>query len=327
MTQLPGQPRQYDVITFGDMCVDLVLTGQDVTPAFGQVEKLIGDYTLEMGGSCNIFACQCARLGLRTAVLGRVGDDHFGRLIIDRLAGAGVDTRYVLVDPDRKTGIGVALCPPGDRAVLTFLGTINAVYPEDITDDILASTQHVHHGSFYLHTNLLPAIPDVFRHARGMGVSTSLDTNWDPQNRWEGGLEEILPYTNLFMPNDEEALRIYDRLSNQTLPQDYRQSSAQLLPLAARHFLDQGVACVTIKAGREGAFLFTQEGSLHGALQPVTGGDSIGAGDSFDAGFLAGWLRGFGVEKCLAFGLACGRSVAARAGGLAGQLTWKDVYP
>jgi sugar/nucleoside kinase (ribokinase family) len=297
-----------------------------VTPQFGQVEKLVDDYTLELGGSCNIFACQCARLGLRTAVLGRVGDDSFGHLILRRLAELGVDTRHVLVDPRLKTGIGVALCPPGNRAILTYMGTINAVYPHDISDAILASTRHVHHGSFYLHTNLLPAIPAVFQRAHALGASTSLDTNWDPQEAWSGGLDQILPHTDLFMPNDQEALRIFQALSGQFAPSppaavmDTRSFQA-----AARYFLDLGVQSVTVKAGSQGAALFSQELSLHGAVQPVSGGDSIGAGDSFDAGFLAGWLRGLAPQECLAIGLACGRSVAAQVGGLAGQLSWEEA--
>jgi sugar/nucleoside kinase (ribokinase family) len=315
---LPLAGKPYDVITFGDMCVDLILTGQDVSPQFGQVEKLVDDYTLEMGGSCNIFACQCAKLGLRTAVLGRVGEDSFGRLILRRLQEAGVDTRFVIVDPALKTGIGVALCPPGDRAILTYMGTINAVYPQDIIDEILSSTRHIHHGSFYLHTNLLPAVPEIFRRARALGATTSIDTNWDPADVWEGRLDEILPSTDVFMPNDQEAQRIYRRLSGS-------KTEAPSFDEAARFFLDRGTGCVTIKAGKQGALVYTGDQTLRGQVEPVSGGDSIGAGDSFDGGFLAGWLRGLPAEECLRIGMACGRSVAAQIGGLAGQPDWKDV--
>ena len=317
----PNQPKMYDVITFSDMCVDLILTGPDVSPEFGQIEKLIDDYTLELGGSCNLFACQCAKLGLRTAVLGRVGDDSFGRLILHRLQEAGVDTRHVIIDPARKTGIGVALCPPGDRAILTYMGTINAVYPEDVTDELLASTRHIHHGSFYLHTHLLPAIPDIFQRAHQLGVTTSLDTNWDPANCWEGNLDRILPHTNVFMPNDQEALQIFQNLLKTAVPgQNVSNHDGDLLS-AARYFLSQGVQCVTIKAGKQGASIYTNDQVLDGQVQPVTGGDSIGAGDSFDGGFLVGWLRGYSLEKCLEIGLACGCSVASQIGGLAGQPT------
>jgi sugar/nucleoside kinase (ribokinase family) len=302
-------PR-YDVLTFSDMCVDLILSGPDVTPQFGQVEKLIDDYTLEMGGSCNIFACQCAKLGLKTAVFGRVGSDSFGRLVLDRLDECGVDTSLVIVDPARKTGIGVALCPPGDRAILTYMGTINAIYPEDITPQVLSLARHIHHGSFYLHTNLLEAVPDIFRSARSLRCTTSLDPNWDPAEEWQANLAQILPHTSIFMPNDQEALRI----SRQAAPEQ-----------AAQFFLDQGVSMVTIKAGANGAAAYAPGNQWQRAAVPVKLGDSIGAGDSFDAGFLAGWLRGMPVDDCLRIAAACGSSVASRVGGLAGQLRWEDV--
>jgi sugar/nucleoside kinase (ribokinase family) len=316
----PKQQKLYDIVTFSDMCVDLILTGRDVTPEFGQREKLIDDYMVELGGSCNLFACQCAKLGLRTAVVGRVGDDGFGELILQRLEEAGVDTRYVIVDKTLKTGLGVALCPPGDRAILTYLGTINAVYPEDVTDALLASTRHIHHGSFYLHTHLLPVMAEVFRRAQGLGVTTSLDTNWDPQDRWEGDLDQVLPHTDIFMPNDQEALRIYRSLAGQ----EPRNDEGGLV-MAARDFLNRGVRYVAIKAGEQGASIYSRDQVQYGKVQPATGGDSIGAGDSFDAGFLAGWLRGYALEKCLEIGMACGRAVASQIGGLAGQPTWGAV--
>lgn len=309
MTSKPDRAI-FDVITFGDMCVDLIMTGPDVTPEFGQVEKLVEDYTLEMGGSCCIFACQAARMGLRTAVFGRVGDDSFGRLILQRLQDCGVDTRYVIVDPARKTGLGLALCPPGDRAILTYMGTINAVYPEDVTDELLASARHVHHGSYYLHTNLLPAVPEIFRRARALGLTTSLDTNWDPADRWDGGLDRVLAYTDVFMPNEQEALRISRRAS---------------VEQAASRFLEQGVKLVTVKAGERGAQVYSPGGVIERGAEPVSGGDSVGAGDSFDAGFIAGWLRGLPLEACLRLGVTCGSAVAARVGGLAGQPAWEEI--
>jgi ribokinase len=300
----------YDVITFGDLCVDLIITGADVTPQFGQVEKLVENYTLEMGGSCSIFACQAARLGLRTAILGRVGPDSFGQLIIERMQQAGVDTRFVTIDPTIKTGMGIALCPPGDRAILTYMGSVNVLTPADVSDDLLASAGHLHHGSYYLHTGLRPGIPDIFARAKRLGLSTSLDTNWDPDETWNGGLAQVLSLTDVFMPNDQEALRI---------------SHLSGLDEAAESFLRQGVKVVTIKAVAKGARVYTPAARLERPVNPVSGGDSIGAGDSFDAGFLAGWLRNLPLERCLEIGMACGRSVASKIGGLAGQLRWREV--
>ena len=293
------------MLTFSDMCVDLIMTGSDVTPQFGQVEKLVDDYLLELGGSCNIFACQASALGLRTGVFGRVGKDVFGDLILDRLRERGVSTDRVQIDPALKTGIGVALCPAGDRAILTYMGTIDAVYPADVTDELLRSTRHLHHASYYLHRNLRPAVPGIFRRAKELGLTTSLDTNWDPEEQWGAELEMILPYTDVFFPNREEAFRI---------------SRTTTLDAAAAFYLGRGVKVLAVKGGSSGSWVYTPDRSIAREVTPVTRGDSVGAGDSYDAGFLAGWLRGLTLERCLDIATACGRSVAGARGGLAGQL-------
>lgn len=297
---------EFDLLTFGDLCVDLVISGEDVTPQFGQVEKLVDAYELEMGGSCSIFACQAARLGLRTIVLGKVGEDDFGRLILRRLGECGVDLRHVETDPALKTGLSVALCPPGDRAILTYIGTIAVLEEKDVSDALLASARHLHHGSHFLHSGLRPAMGRIFQRARALGLTTSLDTNWDPEDRWEG-IAGLLPLCDVAFPNEEEALRI---------------SGAHNLEEAAAWFLARGVSILALKLGKQGARIYTREGQvLSQAAIPVSGGDSIGAGDSFDAGFLTGWLSGLPLERSLEIAMACGRGVASRIGGLAGQLT------
>jgi ribokinase len=304
--------KAYDIVTFGDMCVDLLLTGGDVTPQFGQVERLVDDYTLEMGGSCCIFACQAAKLGLRVGILGRVGADDFGQLMVRRLGESGVDTRHVVVDPCLKTGLSVALCRDDDRAILTYMGSICAIAPEEVTDNFLGSARHLHHGSYFLHTRLRPQIAAIFRRAQSLGLSTSLDTNWDPAEQWNSELHKLLPLTDIVFPNDQEALRM---------------SRCADLDEATAWFGTQGVRIITIKRGAAGAEL--HDGQEHHQLTttPVDSGDSVGAGDSFDAGFLAGWLRGLSLTECLRIACDCGRSVAARIGGLQGQLTWDDVAP
>ena len=141
--------RNYDIITVGDMCVDLVVDLGQTEPQFGQAEQWVPDYTVEMGGSACIFACQAAKLGLRVAVVGRVGDDAFGQLAVRGLAESGVDTGHIMVDPGLKTGLGLALCrAAGDRAILTYAGSINAMYPADLTDDLLARARHLHYCSY-----------------------------------------------------------------------------------------------------------------------------------------------------------------------------------
>jgi ribokinase len=307
---LDATGKEYDIITFGDMCVDLVITSADVVPRFGQVEKLVEHYELEMGGSCNIFACQAAKLGLRVGILGRVGDDNFGHLILRRLSECGVDTRHVLIDPKLKTGLGVALCQEDDRAILTYTGSLNAIFPGDVTDEFLASARHLHHGSFFLHTNLRSHIPAIFQRAHALGLTTSLDTNWDPDEKWNSTLSAALRLTDIFMPNDQEARYI---------------SRTKSVEEAIRIFRDSGIPVTVIKQGTAGATASYTGERYTCVLPKATGGDSIGAGDSFDAGFLTGWLYGLPIEHCLQIGSHCGREVASQTGGLRGQPDWKTV--
>ncbi len=301
--------RPYDLITFGDLCVDLIMTGEDVVPEFGQVEKLVDDYHLEMGGSCSIFACQAARLGMRVALLGRVGPDSFGELIIDSMQSAGVDTRFVIVDPSYKTGMGIALTTGNDRAILTYLGALNAIEASDIPDGFLEFAHHLHHGSFFLHSRLRPHIPAIFRRAKDLGLTISLDTNWDPAEEWGSDLADIFPLVDIFFPNEQEALRI---------------TECNDLAGAADRLQSLGVALTAIKRGEQGAVLFTGEGTFSCQIEPAPpGGDGIGAGDSFDAGFLSAWLHGMSYEQCLQLGCFCGRMVAAAVGGVRGQPDWE----
>jgi sugar/nucleoside kinase (ribokinase family) len=301
--------REFDIITFADACVDLIVTG-DVVPRFGQVEKLVDDYLLEMGGSCCIFACQAAKLGLRVSILGRVGEDDFGRLILRRLDESGVDIRSMIVDPSMKTGLGIALCQGDDRAILTYMGTISALTPQDVTDELLASARHLHHGSFYLHTQLRPSIPEIFRRARKLGLTTSLDTNWDPEEQWDSNLADVLTVTDICMLNEEEARRI---------------SHTTHLGDAIKRLREMGTSIVALKRGPEGARVSRGTEAYERSVSVVTGGDSVGAGDSFDAGFLAGWLRDMPLDQCLDIACFCGRSVAAAIGGVEGQPTWEMV--
>lgn len=303
--------RQYDVITFGDTCVDLVIAGDDVTPRFGQVEKLVDDYALELGGSCCIFACQAAKLGLRVGILGKVGDDGFGHLILRRLEECGVDIRHMIVDPSVRTGLGIALCQGGDRAILTYMGSICSLGPADVTDTFLASSRHLHHGSFFLHTGLQLHMPTIFRQAKALGLTTSLDTNWDPNEQWNSTLANLLPLADVFMPNEQEALRI---------------SRCSILEGAVEWLQVRGVGLITVKLGADGAMMYDGQEMHEREVQPAEkGGDDVGAGDSFDAGFLAGWLRGLPVDKCLDIACHCGRSVAGAIGGVRGQPTWETM--
>lgn len=242
--------------------------------------------------------------------MGCVGDDIFGEVVIRRLMEWGVDTSYVRIDPNIKTGMGIALCQNNDRAILTYLGSLNAVDPTDVTDDILSLARHLHHGSYFLHTRLRPHIPTIFTRARKLGLSISLDTNWDPDEKWGKELAEILSMVDIFMPNERELQGITD--------------GKDLADCISR-IHQMGTPLITIKQGEKGALVSDGSSVKRCSVKPASGGDSIGAGDSFDAGFLAGWLRNLPIEQSLKIGCECGRLVAGAIGGIVGQPTWEEV--
>ena len=297
----------FDLLVLGDVNPDLVLRG-DVEPAFGQVEKLVDEADLLIGGSGAIVACGAARLGLRTAIAGVVGDDLFGRFMLDALKERGVDTAGVVVDPAQRTGLTVVLSKPGgDRAMLTHTGAI-ASLTADAVD--VCTARHLHVASLFLQTALEPGLPDLLRAARAAGSTTSIDPNWDPAERWDGGLGELLPLTDLFLPNGEEAMRIADRDD----PRDAARALAAEGPLVA------------VKLGADGA-LAARGGELVTVAAPagIEPLDTTGAGDSFDAGVLSGLLQGFTVERMLELGCACGALSTRAAGGTAAQPTLEEA--
>lgn len=294
--------KPFDLIVVGDVNADLILSG-DVTPAFGQVEKLLDDASLVVGGSATIFAFGAARLGMRVAFIGKVGDDVFGRFMLDALETRGIDTASVVRDPVVKTGLTVILSRGHDRAMLTHAGTIGALRYDEIDLELFSLARHVHMGSYYLLENLLPDVPRLFAEARRRGCTVSLDTNYDPSERWDSGIGETLRHVDIFLPNETELARIA-RTDN------WR---------SALHKLAQTVPTVVAKLGAGGAAV--QQGSqfVHQPVLPVDVVDTTGAGDSFDAGFIYGHLAGWPLERTLAMAMACGACSTRAAGGTAAQ--------
>lgn len=293
----------YDVLVLGELNADLILRG-DVAPAWGQAEKLLDDASFVLGSSSAIFACGAARLGLRVAFAGVVGDDMVGRFCREQLAAAGVDAAGVVVDPAWRTGMTVILQKPDDRAMLTHLGAIAALSPRHISPELLRQARHLHVGSYWLQAALQPGLPAIFREARRRGASTSLDTNWDPAERWTG-IDELLAETDVLLPNEAEACGMSGEPTWERA----------LDRLAAR------VPLVAVKRGGDGAAAARgAERASCGAPQ-VEVVDAVGAGDSFDAGLVCGVLAGWPLERCLRLGVACGALSTRAAGGTAAQPT------
>jgi ribokinase len=296
-----------DVLTVSDMCTDLVVTG-NVRPAFHQVEQIVGDYSLELGGSANIFASQLVKLGAHVGVVGYVGADVFGEFVLRELQQIGVDITHVKKHSSLKTGIGIALVQNDDRAILTYLGSIDATQAHDLEESLFHSCRHWHIASYFLLRHLRSYWPQWIRKCRKAGLTTSLDTNWDPDNQWEG-VTDLLPYIDVFLPNEAEACSLTGEAD---------------VWRAAKALAKMGPLTV-VKCGENGAIAVkgNQTWQIKGSdLQksPLSLVDSIGAGDSFDAGFMRAWLLGHEVHSSLQLAHRCALSSLNCKGGIRGQL-------
>ena len=297
-----------DLLVLGDANPDLVLTG-DVDPAFGQAERLVDEAHLTVGGSGAIVATGAARLGLRVGFCGVVGDDPFGRFLRDELDRRGVDVGGLLLDAARPTGVTVVLARPTDRAILTHAGTIADLRTDLIDPARLERARHVHVSSYFLQQSLAPELPALFERVRAGGATTSVDPNWDPSGRWDGGLRDLLGHIDVFLPNATEATRIagIDELDD------------AVLALAER------AGVVVAKAGAGGALAAHAERLVRAAAPAIEALDTTGAGDAFDAGYLTSMLAGDPLERSLAIANACGALSTRALGGVYAQPTMDEV--
>jgi len=300
--------KRYDVIAIGELNVDLIMTGLKNMPVPGR-EIIAEKGSLVLGSSTAICASGLARLGLKTAFMGKVGRDDFGRTVLEALQNNGIDTSMVITDGNIRTGITVSLSTPNDRALATYLGSIESLDRDDINLEAVSSSRHIHIGSYFLQHRLRPYIPELFSWARNNGITTSLDAGWDESENWDYGISDALKYTDIFLPNETEALNIAGKDNVN----------------AAIEVLSEYTGIVAVKCGSKGAV-----GKWNGRviaqepfdLKPV---DTTGAGDSFNAGFIYGFLKGYDLRKCMTYGNACGSISVTRIGGASSCATLEEV--
>jgi len=300
--------RRYDLAVVGELNPDLILKG-DIVPEFGQVEKLIDKADLTIGSSSAIFACGAAKLGLTVAFIGKVGGDLFGEFMRQALSEYKIDTSGIVVDKELATGISIILARGTDRAILTYPGTIPLLSYAEINLDMIQQARHLHVGSYFIQDALRPDLPKLFDRAHTWGLTTSLDPNYDPRNQWNEGIERVLQTTDLFLPNAAECMKI-------AIENDLDQATNRL---------QAKIAYLGVKLGDDGALLFHKGKKYQMPSIPVEVVDTVGAGDSFDAGFVYGYLAGWEPEMILKLAVCCGSLSTRQAGGTAAQATLDEA--
>ena len=290
---------RFDVTIAGELNLDLILYGLPrELPT--ERELLANGMNLTLGSSSAIVAHNLACLGCRVGFISRIGDDSLGQIAMDRMAEVGVEVSKVKRMADgSQTGLTVILHHEGARNILTYPGTIFELSFEDLDFDYLADSQHFHLSSFYLQRGLKGRIAEIFKRLKNAGLSTSLDTNDDPDDAWGGELSEALRYVDVFLPNEREVRKV---------------AGTENLEAAIVRVAEM-VPLVVVKTGPQGAL--AQRGHERTVAAPVkvVPVDAVGAGDSFDAGFLSQYVRGADLQTCLAAGNLGGALSTTRPGG------------
>jgi sugar/nucleoside kinase (ribokinase family) len=293
------------ILIAGDANVDVILRNAQAFPAPGK-EVVVDDCELALGGASAICAHGLARLGNAVSFVTRLGDDPWADFCVSRLAGAGVDVSPVVRDPKLKTGTTVSITSCRDRALVTFTGSTASFRARDIPDELLRAFSHLHVSSYYLQAELRFECRELFARATSLRLTTSLDCGFDPSEQWDTDLLDTLLETDLFFPNEVE-------LRGLTGASD---------PRAALAMFENGRTRTIAKLGARGCATLDRGTIIHVPAFEIEPLDTTGSGDSFDAGFLHGFLRARSLRECLTLGAACG---ALSTLGLGGTTTQPDA--
>jgi len=299
---------KHDIIALGELNVDLILNQIDGAPEVGK-EKFCQDMILTLGSSTAIFAANAAKLGADVAFCGMIGQDSFGDLVESSLRLKGVDTEYLIRQNRWATGATICLSYDEDRANVTYQGAMDHMSMADLPAGLFEAGKHLHISSIYMQSGLKHDIIAILKAAKAAGMTTSLDTQWDPAEKWDLDYTQVLPLIDVFLPNEKELCFLVGT------------DSVEAAVEKIRPYMNNAV----IKWGNKGSLLIKKDGTQC-MLKPYLNThviDAIGAGDSFNAGFLARFVEGEPLEVCQRYGNMTGAVNTTAAGGT-GAFTSKE---
>jgi len=288
----------FDVSVIGELNLDLILYGLPPELIL-EHEHLAKDLSITLGSSSAIFAHNLSSIGNKVGFSSCIGSDPFGEICLQRLGERGVDLSRVRRMAGKTTGLTVILPQRTKRYILTYPGTMYDMSEKDLDLSYVFGAKHLHVSSYFLQKGLRASLLNIFRKAKDAGLTTSLDTNDDPEDRWSSEIQLLLKYTDIFLPNEREACKL-----------------AQVDDVErAAEVLSQKVRVLVIKRGSQGALARTGKVKFAAFPPVVDVADHVGAGDSFDAGFIHQFIRGGKIEDCLKFGNIVGALCVTRPGG------------
>lgn len=301
--------KKYDIIVVGELNVDLILNSIQGFPAVGK-EILADEMVLTLGSSSAIFASNISTLGANTSFIGKIGIDIFGNLTIESLHKRKVDTDLIIRSKNHKTGATIVLNYDEDRAMVTHQGAMAHLSIDDVKESELKKAKHLHVSSIFLQPLIKKDIIDIFKMAKDNGLTTSLDIQWDPEEQWDVDFKSLLPFVDVFLPNRQELLAI---TGCSTIDE-----AVDFLLIYANHII--------VKMGSEGSRgYYLNERYDVPAFKNEKVVDAIGAGDSFNAGFISKFIQGAKLEECLKFGNLIGAINTCESGGTTAFKNMKRV--
>jgi sugar/nucleoside kinase (ribokinase family) len=293
-------PRgKIDVVVVGELNVDIILNGIDGLPVIGK-ELMAKSMSVTLGSSSAIFAGNLSSLGCSVAFVGKIGNDIFANLVLRSLESRKVDTSRIIKSDELSTGATIVMAYDQDRANVTYPGAMDELRLEDIDFEFLAGAKHMHFANCFMQPGIRKDLVSLFRKAKELGLTTSLDTQWDPEERWDLPLQELLPYVDIFMPNMAE-------FANFTGEADVTTGINKIKEYSN---------IIVIKNGDKGALAWDGQKIIsQPAFRNDNVIDTVGAGDSFDAGFVRDFIKGLSIEECLVTGALAGAINTTCAGG------------
>ena len=293
--------KKWDVYVYGDVNIDLVVPGVESLPPFGS-EVDVPVMETFVGGGAALFTLGLAKLGMTPVFQGSIGKDMYGAYIRGLFRELGVDDSLLLDSDTQKTGISISFTTKKDRCFLTYRGTHEGLSLKYMDLSKVSYAKHVHVTGYAGRSNHEEYL-DVLKRIHEMGdVTVSFDVGWDTTEEWYEGIFDLLPMIDVLFMNETECQH-YTRCED--------------IEAGARRLAEKAGMAV-IKLGKRGA-LAVKDGEVFAApTYKVNVVDTTGAGDSFNAGFVYGFVSGLPVGECLKRGNGCGSLSATMLGGNTG---------
>jgi sulfofructose kinase len=288
VAKIPASDSIFDVVGLGQCSLDFLGTVSDY-PEVDQKAEL-GDFLVQGGGPVATALVTLSRLGVSAAFAGRVGGDDFGGKIREGLIAEGVDCSALAIDPDGSSQIAFIVVEPrrASRNIFWTRGSARPLLEGEIPRHLIASARVLHLDGLQREASLAAA-----RFARERGVVTVLDGG-----SWREGTAELLPYIDHLVVSEKFARHI-----------------SHEPPQALESLLRFGGRAATVTMGEKGSFTLSAGGEFFQGAFPITAVDTTGCGDVFHGGYIFGLLRGWSLQRTVAFAAACAALKTRSVGG------------